>query len=488
MSRVNRREAILERQAAKAGLTECGTKWLIQSLDPFHDVPELPTGYPDTNSNASIVQCVKQSYQIAAPIASGNWDCNIAMMPWINPITMNALTGNGASLTPPKNSLTQANPSTAGDVIVGGIQVISAASGTALNIQNPTVAGTSQNASFTIPSQYLQGNSRVVSMAMEICNTTSKLNLQGLVTAYRIPVPQNDDATTMYVSNNASGDTTFFQGAADCVYIPSPPQTIAAAQLFAGTQAWEAEYGTYQVAGFNTPDVPANGINFTQPVIYNTAQTDADVLFAHTDRTTTNTTDFGLARVSNVAWTEFDMSGSFFTGLSNTTTLTVNYIVYIERFPTQDDLDLIVSAHRSPEYDIKALEAHSAVYQSLPVAVKFGANGWGDWFDAIADGVQAVLPAFGTAGKVGTALIGGARIIKNAFDRPASDNRVGVPDAPPMSAPRQRKKKGKNKADKAVRKEIAAVKKRLKRDEDRPIRRNAQGHPILNKRGQPIYA
>jgi len=60
------------------------------------------------------------------------------------------------------------------------------------------------------------------------------------------------------------------------------------------------------------------------------------------------------------------MSGVYFTGLSGATTLTVDYIVYIERFPTQDDLDLIVSAKRSPEYDIRALELILLLHSRCP--------------------------------------------------------------------------------------------------------------------------
>jgi len=426
-------------QARKAGLTQCGTEWLIQALDPFHDTMRTPTGYPDTNANASVIQCVKQSYQVAAPIATGNWDCNIVMLPWVNGINMVNATTNGASNAnnPTQNVLTQANPSGVNNPI-GGVQIISAASGTALDIGViTTTAGTSQNTSNTVPAQYLQGNSRVVAMAMEIANTTSDLNRQGLVTVYRVPVPQNDDGTTMYISNNVSGDNTIFNGSADVVYVPKPPTTIANAQLFAGTQAWKAADGSYNVAGFNTPDVPAGGIGWTQPAMYLSSQTDATVLFPvmgrHAFAGPAGPPSNGYASVSNIAWTEFDMSGSFFTGLSNSTTLTVNYVLYIERFPTQDDLDLIVVAKRSPEYDIKALEAYSEIYQSLPVAVPFGENGWGDWFDTIANTASSVLSAIPHPyAQAGAVLVKGAKSIKDSFDQPASDTRI--PQAPPMSS------------------------------------------------------
>jgi len=277
---------------------------------------------------------------------------------------------------------------------------------------------------------------------MEICNTTSDLNKQGLVTVYRVPVPQNDDGTTFTVRNNAaSGDTITYIGGVSGVYCPVPPTTIAGAQLFAGTKAWPAENGTYNTAVFNTPDVPAQGLNFTAPLLYTTNQTDAAVsmpLAQRVDNPPTGTS-VGLAGVGNVSWTEFDMSGSFFTGLSNSTTLTINYIVYIERFPTQDDLDLIVTAKRSPEYDVRAQEAYSIIAQSLPVAVPFNENGLGDWFKSAVNMAASILPAIPhpIAQGLGMAAKAAAGLYDN-FDQPASDTRI--PNAPPMvSGTRQRR-------------------------------------------------
>jgi len=476
MVSVPRNDKIFNAIAARSGLTRCGTQWCRQALDPFHDsFLKDPCGYPDTNGDASIVQVVKQSYNIAAPITSGNWDCNVVMMPWVNPIVMTASTNNGANGATPLNYLTQANPSTSGDITVGGIQVISAASGTACDITEPSVAATYSNTSNTIPATYLAGNGRVVAMAMEIVNTTSELNKQGLVTMYRIPVPQNDDCPTMYLNNNAaSGDTVTYNGAASVVYVPAPPKSIAGAQLFAGTRAWDAARGSYNVAVFNTPDVPASGLNFTQPAIYTTTQKDAQVLFAHMSRTSFNpTATNGGALVPPVSWTEMNMSGSYFTGLSNSTTLTVNYILYIERFPTQDDLDLIVSARESPAYDIKALELYSEVAQSLPVAVTFNENGWGDLWDTITSAASSALNVarkvvapvaslFGVRGQAIAAGIEGVGAVADAFDAPTSDYVPTAPRAPPMvTAGRMRQPRGrKNQGTKTLR----VSKKELNRD------------------------
>jgi len=441
MASVPRSEKILSGLAARTGISDCGKQWLLEALDPFHDTMIYPTGYPDTTASASVVQVVKQSYQIASPLTSttANWDCNVVMMPWINSVAMipntNSVGGAGANILYQQNQTSTLS--------VGGVQIISAASGVNLNLATVTnTAGTSSNTANVIPNQYTAGNSRVVAMAMEICNTTSDLNKQGLVTVYRIPIPQNDDGSTYTIRNNATGDTTSYLGSASVVSIPSPPQNIAAAQLFAGTKAWEAEKGTYSTAVFNTPDVPAQGLNYTIPALYTTSQADSTVVAPLFTRNGTDNipASVGIASVSNVAWTEFDMSGAYFTGLSASTTLTVNYVVYIERFPTQDDLDLIVSAKRSPEYDIKALEAYSIISQSLPVAVPFDENGLGDWFkSAVNTASEYLAPALRMIphpyAQLGANVIGMAKGVTDSFDQPPSDTRL-VPQAPPMSSRR----------------------------------------------------
>lgn len=440
-----RADKVFAQVSAASGLTRDGAEWLKQALDPFHDTMTRPIGYPDTTASASVVQCIKQSYPITCPTGvPGNWDCNIVMMPWLSATTALASTTNGAGGV--GNGLAQINAA-AGGPLCGGVQVIAAASGTSLAISTPN-STTYTNQPQTIPTTYLQGNSRCVGMAMEICNTTSDLNRQGLATVYRIPVPQNDDGSTVDIKSFITADTTSFTGAASIIYMPQPPVNIAAAQLFAGTKAWAAEKGSYNVATLNTPDVPALGVSFTQPVMYATAASDATVFMQTISRNNSNAVaNVGLAQVPGVYWTEFDMSGTFFTGLSNSTTLTVNYIVYIERFPTQDDLDLIVSAKASPQYDIRALELYSEVAQNVPVAVCFDENDSGGWWDGIVGAVKSVVGMSSGVAKLAAPILSSiphpavqgfghaAQAIGSFgdyFDQPASDTKV-APRAPPIN-------------------------------------------------------
>jgi hypothetical protein len=59
MAGVTRGEQVLNRIAARSGISEDGKQWLLASLDPFHDKAIHCNGYPDTQSAASVVQLAR---------------------------------------------------------------------------------------------------------------------------------------------------------------------------------------------------------------------------------------------------------------------------------------------------------------------------------------------------------------------------------------------------------------------------------------------
>jgi len=51
---------------------------------------------------------------------------------------------------------------------------------------------------------------------------------------------------------------------------------------------------------------------------------------------------------NNLQMTQFDMTGALFTGLTPQSTLTINWNIVVERFPSNQDLDLVVLAVEPP--------------------------------------------------------------------------------------------------------------------------------------------
>jgi hypothetical protein len=349
-------------------------------------------------------------------------------MPFLTQMTQLQAVTNGYNGLPGTNVLQQ--PTAVSSTIgVGGIQAIAAASGTPLALGTTFNNTTSYNTSNTIPLSYLTGKSRVVGMGMEIVNTTAVLIDQGLVTTGRIPVPTWQQPGTFVIF----AETTSLVGgvgSAAGVYLPTPPATIATASLYAGTKAWKATQGSYQPAPFNTDNLPACGTSFVQPIFYASSPTDASVYMSKFQLVTGNiTTGTVVAGVPPVYWTNTDMPFSFFTGLAAGATVTANLIVYLERFPDLSDLDLIVSATRSPAYDPKAIEAYSMIMQSMPAAVTFAENGDGGLFDSVVSGFRAIAPIIGMiphpAARAASIGIQAAGALKDAFDQPPSSVAAG---------------------------------------------------------------
>jgi len=137
-----------------------------------------------------------------------------------------------------------------------------------------------------------------------------------------------------------------------------------------------------------------------------------------------------LSVAPQVFWTEFDISGSYFTGLSLQTTLTVNWNVYVERFPTQLDIDLVLLAAPSPPYDIQALEFISECMRLLPPGVMVAENGLGDWFaDVLQTGADYVAPLLANvphpyAQGISAALTGGAKMVGQFRSKPKAERQA----------------------------------------------------------------
>jgi hypothetical protein len=97
--------------------------------------------------------------------------------------------------------------------------------------------------------------------------------------------------------------------------------------------------------------------------------------------------------VRELQWANMDISGAFFTGLNYQSTLTINWNIYIERFPSLYENDLIVLAKPSPSYDPMLFDVYKAISMEMPVGCMQKENGLGDWFrDAVSTVADVVTP------------------------------------------------------------------------------------------------
>lgn len=444
MNRVTRGEKVLERLANEGAISHCGADWLVAAIDPFHDkqLAHLQ-GWPDLESGSSVVRCIKQSITVAVPptvVAGSNWDCHVIMWPWLSGL------GNPYSVSTGRagQSFTYAAPFIVASPI-GGLQVYGMPAGDPLSLMQ--TGNVRQIGRIDVDNQFTQGSGRLCGMGFEVHNTTSQLNIQGAVAVYRQMA--NSRSPNTFVGT--SGGTQYpFSG----VPVRAPPATLANALLLQGSRQWEAKDGCYVVAAFNDAENPAFPIQPMSPVIIGGGLDDLETVVS------TNAINFlnpgvilagtTIASAPAIRVHPVHQSGAIFTGLSYSTTLTLNYNVFYESFPGLAQVEILPLASPSCEFDPDALDLFERILQDLPVGVKVRENGLGDWFlGAITDAAKFLGPAISSIPH--PIAQGAGALIKYAGDTMAGyrdkvppnswESEGGVADVPPLTKRKVIKKK-----------------------------------------------
>jgi len=361
-------------------LTPAGKEWLVAALDPFHDFDVNCSGYPDINLAPSIVQLVKQTVTIAVPgtVTNGqNWDCHITSLPWPTATQMAQYTlGSGGA----QNAIVY--NAAAPQVTLGGISWVSVPSGSSTALGT---AATSGMGCLFLPDSYLLGASRVIAQGFEVVNTTSELNSQGQVLVYRNPQEPPVTGASYPILNAAA---TSIIGVASLTDVNPWPASPAQAMLLTGTRQWHAKEGAYCALTLNSNQLPITGEAYVGPIIQPDAVQGAPNTSAWFPKLAMGSL---FASTQLCSQSSFNSSGAYFTGLSYTTTLSLTYNVFVERFPSSSETDLAVLAKPSPQYDLTALELYSTCLADMPPGVMVKENGLGEWFADAVSGITGML-------------------------------------------------------------------------------------------------
>jgi len=355
----------LESLVQDSFISRDGAEWLKAAMDPFHDTDIELKGFPDVNVAPSVVQLIKVTQSISVPttVTTGTWDCNIFTLPWVTPENMNSAVKDNSVIS----------PTTPLSLQLGGVSHISVQSGT--STATPLTAAV-EGDPLTIPATYLDGSSRVIGYGVEIVNTTSDLNRQGLVIVYRMPQPPMNGQTYTLVN---TGDTAVV-GAISLSPVRKWPTSAANAMLLTGSRQWEAAEGAYLVSTLNSINLPAQAASYVAPIILQDEAEGSQDDIAVTMITPIASSGGYAYSMPPLSLQPYNMSGAYFTGLSLQTTLQVSLNVYIERFPSFDELDLVPLAKPSPGFNARTLELYSTALCDLPPGVMAKENGLGSWF------------------------------------------------------------------------------------------------------------
>lgn len=395
--RVTRGERLLTMLSENGTITPTGRDFLVAALDPMHDNQlQSLEGWPDVESTASVVRCIKQTLSYSTPNpAGGNWDFQLVLWPFLNSLQM-------TDCTRANNSVTYAaNPPVT--YFAGGLNGYQIAPGNSLNISN------GPSFSMGLPTTYTPGSSRVVGIGVEVVNTTSNLHKQGQVIVWR-----QSNASTMASSAVYTVVTAAGAKAANPLVCPiqSPPISSAECMLIPGTRQWPAADGIYMVCPFVGPTNPPMLTNYDQPMIAKTQFADIAYNGPVSPILNVGPVSFPVQGAGAVAGGGISAPtkiyplhqiGAFFQGLSQETTLSITMNVYLETFPTVAEPEILVLATPSAAYDPVALEIFSRCLTTLPIGVPAGMNVFGDWFtdivstvsDWTSTGLGAINPALG---------------------------------------------------------------------------------------------
>lgn len=374
-------------------LTQQGQDFLKMCLDPMHDCAVMKVGWPDDLDIPSIVRKISQEMGVAYPVANTNfpgtlgstWDCYIVLNPWLNTMFYESMTR--------VNNVIQGQVDP-GPETIGGLQAWACQSGTDWGYgyttgPNPTIPLLN---TLSLSNTYTVGAGRLVSIGIEVINTTPLLTKGGTITIWRAPEPLANPTGFQYL-DTTTGDTLRSLTATEVRY---PPQNPAQALLYEQSSTWGAELGAYMVGTFLTEDNPATMVNYTVPYMTVAGVTE-DVTNQAGDATSQNTSSLWLPTPVNSVITTpavkiypINQMGCMLTGLSPQSTLTVRMILFYESFPSIAQEQLLNLAGHNTPHDPIALQYLSMVYKLMPPGVPSDQNFDGEWWANVVEWLGAI--------------------------------------------------------------------------------------------------
>lgn len=423
MDKAAKAEKRIKQICDQMGITPDGRKWLDTALDPFKDILQKPSGYPDRIMAPSVVQVVHSSKAIKAPVGvSGNWDCNIFLDHlWQTSNLRNTsqiqhnvyLEGNVASPTLPR----------------GGCVVRGAASGSLLDIRT-----TYDNIPYVTDVFDTETSARIIAIGMEVHNTTSELYKQGSVITWAV----SDEPTFQTAVPCRSDYAVRNNFVKDSVILVDAPETPAEAIDLPGSLQWDAAKGCYVVPRFIQEE---NEPQDLRPLI---AVEHSEVGLAYTSLITSDATNVYFDGDPTNAMLPTGLAGAMFTGLSNQTELTVNLTYYVEQFPSIESNLRRLAGQGCPE-DFAALELYTKIVRHMPTGVEVNDNFLGAFVAGIARVASMVMPyiprvlsAISTGSEIVSSISNGLERDREIRNRSLPSNSTAIVPSRSVASPPRR--------------------------------------------------
>ncbi len=394
-----RAKAIIDSLLEKKAVTQEAINWLTYATDPFHDSPLPPSGFPDINTNASLVQAFTYTTNISAPAATGSnpWEAHVFFVPVSAFIQANGTSSlNAFAYNPLTMQIT--TPSTANMTsLLAGYNVLTGPIGMDWSVANVNI-GLATNA-VGFPTNVSGGLFRLIATGVEVVNTTAPLYKGGSCTCYRAPSHNMLMQANVVASTNP---TPYLFNTFDL-----PPSSQSSAQLYPSARTWEAAEGYYGIGTITDVNLPfQSAVNCTPLGIKPAAQ--SALVSGTTQPIWTYSPTLGASGPIPLTTSRvlpFDTHGCVFSGLTPQSTLQITTRYVVERIPSTTEPDLLVLTRPPTPYDPLVQEIYARTVAELPVGCMVKENPLGEWWNDVLQTVAEYAPSVGKVfGPLGQAL------------------------------------------------------------------------------------
>lgn len=384
-------------------LSEQAANWVTQSLDPYHDWQRDPAGYPDATNGTSFIQVVNLSKTITCV---GPRDVHVFSMPQLTRREMYQYPVKSPTYTDSLSPVTFYGG-------IGPLNIVVTDLGaatmpyldTTTGLWTPAASANMAVSAFDL-SQYLVGQTRLVSMGFEVHNTTPELYKSGSVVTYQTP-------QTLTRSQLINGLVTGTR--ANVIRSVLPPATQAQALLQSGAQMWEAMDGNYNVVTMCSKENPIYDPDYADQLYQPTFTKDSGgtvqgiILYPRAADLFPNTS-------TNVQPIPFNTSGAYYAGLAASSTLTVTLKAYIECFPSPDQISYVSLTRPACPYDPLAIELYSRAAFRLKPGTKVENNAGGEHWAMVRNIITSIAPRLAGPLNMATSMARRIRAGKNTAE------------------------------------------------------------------------
>lgn len=370
-------------------LTPAEVSYFKACTDIFYDGKYTVIGRPSLSTQLQNCVTFNLERSFSATdfgIASGSWDCNIVSLPHITSQVVKNVDDIGFGVGQPEVAeITQRWGGVTAWGVPAGAPTVNPGSATPISLNCDHFMFPNIDWGQTIP-EVTRKFYEILSIGMEIWNTTPELYKGGSLVRYRVPTQGRRQSLLV----TPTGYTFTPTDPRDEYYCyPMPPASVALATQFPDSIVTSASKGSYQMHSIQD-QVSDFYLTGNDRVFY--APSTAPLKTSGNSWISASKINPAIDYDPPLVRGDFDMVGTYFHGLSFESTLTVRYRVIVSLVPNSSDANLVSLAKVSPDFNPRLDEMISQIQGEFPPGVDVSMNPKGEWFKKVVGFGAKVIP------------------------------------------------------------------------------------------------